>query len=86
MESSLKVAELLLTVVEQNNEIIERIEKIEHKLFNIKPKANDFEVDTFKKASKIARCSIPTLREAVKKGVLKKDIDYKHNGGMTPKV
>ena len=80
MDSSLKVAELLLTVLEQNNQILGRIEKIENKLFNIKPKTNDFEIDTFKKASKIARCSIPTLRQAVKSGILKKDIDYKHNG------
>jgi len=80
MENIVQSMQLLITIAKQNTQILNRLDVIENKLQLTKQKTNDFNISTFKKASKVAKCSVSTLRTAVSNEVLKKDIDYKCNG------
>jgi len=61
------------------NKLLKKVEKLETKE-KIKDETNDFEIDTFAKASKKLLCSVSTLRKAVEEDVLKEDIHYRFNG------
>ena len=59
------------------DKLIGHIEKLDCKEQNI---ILDFDLDTFKKASKVLSCSIMTVRNAVDNGVLISGIHYRYNG------
>ena len=80
MENQLQTTELLLTIANNTTTILQKLEDMEVKISDIKPKINDFNISTYKKASKIARCSITILRKAIQNNTLKKDIHYRTNG------
>lgn len=84
MESSLKLMELFITIVEQNktivsqnNQILQRLEKLA--LDKSEPIINKFDIDTQTKACKILNCSIPTLKKAIDNDILIADLHYRHN-------
>ena len=78
MEKLLKPMELLTHIANQTSEILQRLKILETKKSTIK--LNDFYIDTFSKASKKLKCSISTLRTAIKNNTLKIDIHYRYNG------
>jgi len=68
--------------VEQLSEVISLlINKIDN-LIDCKKQhsINDFDINTFEKASKKLLCSVSTLRKAIDDELLIEDIHYKHNG------
>ena len=94
METQFKLMDLILNIVEQNNilisqnknlssqnqTIVKRLENIEDKIIPTKKVINDFNITTFKQASKITKCSLSAFRKAVKDGILKNGIHYRTNG------
>ena len=67
METQLYTTELLLTLVNNTTTIIEKLDTIENIISDVKPTKNDFNIATFKKASKITKCSITALRNGIKR-------------------
>ena len=94
METQFKLLDLILNIVEQNNTLIaqnktlssqnltisKKLENIEDKIKPTKIVKDDFNITTFKQASKIVKCSLSVFRDAVKSNTLKQNIHYKTNG------
>jgi hypothetical protein len=78
MKKLLKPMELLTQIANQTSKILQKLDDMESKKYICK--TNDFNIDTFSKASKKLKCSISTLRTAIKNNILKIDIHYKYNG------
>jgi len=79
MDRQLQTTELLLAIATNTSQILKRLDFIENK-FNQVKKSNDFNIDTFEKASKKLKCSISTLRTAIKNNILIENIHYRYNG------
>lgn len=71
MKNNCQCAELI-------SQLIKRFESFE--LTHTNKIINDFDIDTFKKASKILLCSVSTLRKGIEDGILIKDVHYRFNG------
>ena len=66
---------LFETFVQQQGEILSLL-----KIIVNQNQKDDFIISTLKKASLVVRCSVPTLRKAIKDETLKNNIDYRYNG------
>lgn len=61
------------------SKLLKKVEKLECRDTSEKI-TNDFDIDTFAKASKKLLCSVSTLRKAVEDNILKEDVHYRFNG------
>jgi len=78
MKKLLKPMELLTQIANQTSKILQKLDDMESKKYIIVK--DDFNITTFKQASKIVRCSLSVFRDAVKSNTLKQNIHYKTNG------
>jgi len=75
MEEKEEFTKFETLVLAQNERIISLLKTIVATKEN-----NDFEISTLHQASLILKCSIPTLRKAIKNNTLVKELDYRSNG------
>jgi len=61
-------------MLQKTNQIISLLETIASN-----KNVNDFEISTLTQASIVLKCSVPTLRKAIKNNTLKNGIDYRTN-------
>jgi hypothetical protein len=80
MDKQFYTTELLLTLIENTKEILNKLDNLDHSSIKKLSTKTDFNITTFKQASKKLNCSISTLRTAIKNNILQQDIHYKYNG------
>ena len=91
MENLPNPLEILLRIEQRQINLEKKLVNIEQNLKAINKKLNlksnllenDFDIVSLKKAAKMLRCSIDTLKNAMKNNILKQNIDYRFNGKRT---